>query len=267
MASSSIARPIEYTIVMFLTRLARGLLGGVGDLCYPGGCAVCDRFCDGSGPLCPSCAEQLIALADEPACERCAKPVATHGSPCPWCLGKGIHPYKTIVRLGEYAEPLRLLIQQVKYHRQWPLGEILGDWLWRQQRVRDLLQRSPHIVAVPLHLFRHVWRGYNQSGIVARRLAQLSGVKVIRPLVRIRNTETQTHLRSQQARYENVRGAFALLNARAVRGRHIVVIDDVMTTGSTLRAVARTLRQAKPASLSAIVLAVADPKRRDFQAI
>ena len=72
---------------------------------------------------------------------------------------------------------------------------------------------------------------------------------------------------SAQAREENLRDAFGLVNSRRVSGKHVVIVDDVMTTGATLRAVARALRPAKPASLSALLLAVADPKSQDFQKI
>jgi predicted amidophosphoribosyltransferase len=77
----------------------------------------------------------------------------------------------------------------------------------------------------------------------------------------------QTQLHSKERRLQNLREAFGVVNPRAVTNAHVVVIDDVMTTGATLRSVARTLNGAKPASLSAIVLAVADPRRRDFQFI
>jgi predicted amidophosphoribosyltransferase len=72
---------------------------------------------------------------------------------------------------------------------------------------------------------------------------------------------------SAAEREENMRDAFALLSPRAVRGKHVVVADDVMTTGATLKAFAQTLRPARPKSLCAIVLAVADPKGKDFQSI
>ena len=85
--------------------------------------------------------------------------------------------------------------------------------------------------------------------------------------MRLRNTQTQIHIHSIAEREKNVRGAFALVNAKSIEGKHVLVIDDVLTTGATLQSAARELERAKPASLCALTIAIADPKRRDFQSI
>ena len=127
------------------------------------------------------------------------------------------------------------------------------------------MPESDVVVPVPLHRLRQIGRGYNQAEVVARRLASRCRKKLARPVVRLRNTESQTNMPSATQREQNMRDAFALLEDRHVRGKHVVVVDDVMTTGATLRAVAQALRPARPASLCAVVLAVADPKGRDFK--
>jgi ComF family protein len=246
-------------------RLARAF-ESVLDLCYPGICARCDRPADRSR-LCPACTAELIALESASACARCAMPLARDGDPCPYCTGSGVHPFDRIVRLGVFDGPLKDLIHRMKYHGDWSLAEALADRLWAQDRVRALLSESDALLAVPLHPLRQIARGYNQAQVIAARLARRGRIRVITPAVRLRNTDTQTQLSSQAGRLDNLKDAFGLVRPRAVTGRRIVLVDDVMTSGATLRSLARALRRAKPASISAIVLAVADPKGRGFEAI
>jgi ComF family protein len=133
--------------------------------------------------------------------------------------------------------------------------------------VKALLSETDLVVSVPLHRLRQISRGYNQADVIARRLASRCRIASARPVIRLRNTESQTNLTSAAQREQNMRDAFALVNPEHVHARHVVVVDDVMTTGATLRAFARALRPARPASLCAIVIAVADPKGRDFQSV
>ena len=237
------------------------------DFCYPGACAACGAGTDGAASLCPRCDGALHGLETAPACRSCAKPLAEHGAPCPHCLGDGMPHYERVLRLGVFTDPLKHLVHQLKYRRRWALAEVLADRLFDQERVKGLLAETDVIVPVPLHRLRQISRGYNQAEVVARRLAWRCGLPVARPVVRLRNTESQTNMTSAAEREENMRDAFALLSPRAVRGKHVVVVDDVMTTGATLKSFARTLRPARPASLCAVVVAVADPKGRDFKSI
>ncbi len=234
--------------------------------CYPGVCACCNEASEASWAICENCGDELHALESAPACERCAAPTASAGAPCARCLGKGIYPFDKILRLGNFTDPLKAFIHQIKYHQRWPLAENLADRLLAQERVKGLLMETQCLVAVPLHRWRQVWRGYNQSEVIASRLGKRCGIRLAHPIVRLRSTETQTHF-ARSRREENVRHAFGLSAGRAIRHKHVVVIDDVMTSGATLQEVGRTLLEASPASLCAIVLAVADPKGRDFEVI
>lgn len=257
---------IRLSPVGWVTVLNRQLSGlktlaeGVGDLLYPGACAACEAFCDASGPLCDDCARQLHEQERAPACHRCAMPVAVEGAPCPWCVGKGRYPYRRILRLGVFQEPLRKLIHQMKYNRRWPLAEILARRLLDRPEVREVLAEAERIVAVPLHWRRHFHRGYNQAEVIARQLARNSHARVVSAVQRIRDTESQTIHPSRAARAENVRGAFELTRAKAIAGRRVVVVDDVMTSGATLIEVGRALKAARPARLDALVLAIADAR-------
>ena len=245
------------------------LLQHVLDFCYPDHCPVCSEACpDGSPhPFCDDCHAKLAAVESAPACERCAKPLAYDRAPCPYCAGRGWRPYERVVALGIFNDPLKHLVHRVKYHRQWPLAEVLADRLLAQERAKGLLTETDVLVPVPLHPIRHIARGYNQAELIARRLAWHCDVPVAWPVVRVRHTETQTHIRSRAKRVQNLRDAFGLVDPRKVAGKHVVVVDDVTTTGATLRAFARALQPARPASISALVLAIADPRGKDIEVI
>jgi ComF family protein len=240
------------------------------DFCYPRSCAVCERPGQSDLEICSECLEELRKLEFGAACEFCALPVAETGALCPHCQGKGVHPFATIVRLGVFKDPIRHLIHQIKYHGRWTLAEFLAERLLAQEPVKGLLTQTDLLIPVPLHPWRQMSRGYNQAEIVARRLKKLCkphGPRFCDAMVRLKNTETQTHLHSREDRHENLRDAFGLLKPRAVRGKHVVLIDDVMTTGATLYWAARAIKEAEPASISAIVISVADPRGMDFEAI
>jgi ComF family protein len=240
------------------------------DFCYPGTCAACNSSCGGATMLCGDCRLKLTRLEMAPACDRCARPIPEFLAPCAHCTGDGISPYDKIVRLGVFDDPLKAIIHQMKYHRRWPLAEVLADRLLHHENVKGLLSetkpRETRLVPIPLYHWRQVSRGYNQSEVIARRIGKECKFKLVQPVIRLRHTETQTHL-SRTKRVENLKDAFALTNARGVKGKHVIVVDDVMTTGATLQSVGRLIKQAEPATLCAIVVAVADPRHRDFQAI
>jgi ComF family protein len=240
------------------------IVGGVLDLCFPWSCAVCKASYEGAGPVCGDCDAKLRELEDEPHCGVCASPLPMAGSPCPYCMGKGPVNFERVVRLAAYADPLRELIIQLKYHRKWGLGEGLANRLLEHERAKELLQETEReggvLVPVPLHWKRHFLRWYNQAEVIARQLGGRCGIPVARPVKRIKPTEAQTHLHSRAQREQNLRDAFGLIDPAPVAGKHVVIVDDVWTTGATMQALARVLKKAKPASISAIVLAVADPK-------
>ena len=251
-------------VASVLRRSARDLI----DLCYPGTCAACAALTpDGRDVLCAACLNELATLEAAPACPMCASPIARRGETCPRCDGRGIRPFAGVVRLGSFVDPLRHLVHGLKFAGRWPLAETLADRLLGLDRVAALLANTDALVPVPLHPLRQVARGYNQAEVLARRLGKSRGIPLLRPADRVRRTAPQSGQLSRAARARNVKNAFKLKDARGLTGQHLVLIDDVMTTGATLRALGRVLRVARPASLSVLVIATADPKGRDFKVI
>ncbi|MBC8105518.1 MAG: ComF family protein [Anaerolineae bacterium] len=194
-------------------------------------------------------------------------PVVEIEDPCAHCLGEGVPHFERVTRLGVFDDPLKHLIHQMKYHRRWPIAEMLARRLVGHEPVKALLSETDVLVPVPLHPFRQISRGYNQAEVLAQTIGRECGIRVAKPLARVRRTPMQTAMPSQTQRMENLKDAFLLVNQKQVREKNVVLIDDVMTTGATLQSAARVLVDAKPASLCALVIAVADPKHHDFQSI
>lgn len=160
------------------------------------------------------------------------------------------------------------MVHEMKYRHRWPVAEILADAMYAEPRIRKLLDETDVLIPIPLHWSRQIQRGYNQADTLARRLARrCRSVSVEYPIVRLKNTSAQTQVRSAADRAANLRFAFGLIDGRSISGKRVALVDDVVTTGSTLKAAARAVREASPASISAIAVAVADPKRRDFQTV
>ena len=148
--------------------------------------------------------------------------------------------------------PIQSIIHNFKYGSMPTLARSFG------RSMKDLQPSNIDIVVpVPLHRTRMAERGYNQAEALAIGLAQNDRRRIVAALKRTRPTPSQTHLTIPE-RIENVRGAFALTSdAKKLRDKNILIVDDVMTTGSTLAAVAETLLSAHPKSVSTLTLAAA----------
>ncbi|HEV2448644.1 MAG TPA: ComF family protein, partial [Candidatus Sulfopaludibacter sp.] len=156
---------------------------------------------------------------------------------------------------GSYEGVLRELIHLFKYGRVKTLAEPLGGML-AAALPRD--ERFDAVTAVPLHWRRRWQRGFNQSELLARVVARRTGIAAVSALRRIRATEAQAGL-SNAGRRRNVAAAFgARRRAGALAGRRILLIDDVMTTGSTAAACARALKRAGAARVALLTVARVD---------
>lgn len=240
------------------------LVGDVWHALLPTQCVVCEAVHRRAAPLCERCEEQLRELSSSLSCPRCGKPLPDPEQPCGWCRGAGVRPFRRVARLAVYAEPLRSLIHAMKFHGRWWVARDLAERLRRKPEVSALLAQADIVTAVPLHWRRQVQRGFNQSELMARALERR---KFRRVLVRLMPTPPQSLQDSRASRLKNLRDAFALVKPAAVADKRIVLVDDVMTTGATLRSAARALQVGRPSSISAVVVAVADPKGRDFRSL
>jgi competence protein ComFC len=150
---------------------------------------------------------------------------------------------------------LRDLIHRFKYSRQYYLRRLLVDYLVEAMQ-DDRIRASPfhYFVPVPLHSTRLRERGFNQADALAETLSKRTRLPILRCIERRRYTNTQTRF-DRVERMQNLRDAFALRKNSNVRGKHLVLLDDVLTTGSTLHECALVLRAAGAESVRAITVA------------
>jgi ComF family protein len=222
-------------------RLRNALL----DMLYPPRCVSCGL----SGPWwCSACTAQ-VQVIDRAVCPRCGRPQA--GSVvCPQCRHSPLE-IDGIRSAVMFQGPLREAIHHLKYNGRISLAEPLGKFLIECWRASDL--PAEVIVPVPLHEARLRERGYNQSALLARELARASGLPIMEDAVRrVKATVPQVTLNAVERR-ANVHEAF-LARADLVRGRRVLLVDDVCTTGATLEACSRALGQAGAASVWALTL-------------
>ena len=230
---------------------------GLADVLYPAHCLGCGLPIAGeTGVVCPACRAKLID-ENERRCPRCAGLVgsdAVKGS-CPDCRRSPGFRFGTAAAVGIYDGDLRELVLEFKYRRAWSVGRHLARELAGAVRRRGLHERDPVVVAVPLHWWKRLKRGFNQAERLAEHLSDDLGLRCARgALVAVRPTADQIGLMRAERR-RNVQGAFRVRRPGAVADRHVLLVDDVMTTGATLNECTRVLKAAGARSVSVAIAA------------
>lgn len=214
------------TAISLLTRLF--------DLLSPRKCPGCGRrLTTAEWPVCDSCmlGMPLTPFLHAPERNRMARVF--------W----GVVPLERAAALFFYeagTEPA-MIIHTMKYHGQRQLAEQFGELLAKRLSAADFFQDIDAIIPVPLTRQRQRERGYNQSEYLARGISRVTGLPVMLHVLRRELFRgSQTHL-SAVERWKNVEDAFRLTDGRELRGKHVLLVDDVMTTGATLTACATAL--------------------------
>lgn len=244
------------------TRHRRRRSAGLASLIWPQRSLITNREVPGPGALEPELWAKLHFLSD-PVCARCGTPfdiAVDVAQVCGACLA---HPpvYDRARAALIYGDVSRDLVLGLKYQgRRDGLGVLAG---WMASAGKELLTDADLIVPVPLHYFRLVRRGFNQSVWLGAALSRSSGVKLsVDALKRVKSTPIQGGL-SADGRRRNVQGAFKVRRSRErlVKDQKILLVDDVLTTGATAEACTRALRRAGAACVDVITLArVAGPR-------
>lgn len=208
------------------------------NMVLPASCALCGSGC--TDILCNDC--QTRHLTDRVGrCLRCAIDLAGPGSVCGRCMTTP-PAFDATCAATDYLPPVDLLVLRLKFGAQLPLAAAFAAALLKrlkQQRLDD----CDLVVPVPLSAERLAARGFNQALEIARPLARALGLPLAgQACVRVRDTAPQSLLAPTE-RQGNMRGAFAVRERSAIRGRRVLVIDDVMTTGHTLDSFAACLKR------------------------
>lgn len=219
-------------------------------LFFPQLCGACGRnLYSGENELCKSC---LYKLPYTQFHEDAANPVARQF----W----GRIP---LVQASAYLHfhkggRVQQLMHQLKYRNRQALAELLGELYGNQLRLSEQFIKPDVLIPVPLHPKKMKKRGYNQSECIARGMARALELELdVRSLKRDIATATQTK-KSRFVRYENMEGAFKLSEPEALQQRHVLLVDDVITTGATLEACANCLLQVPDLKVSIAALAYAE---------
>jgi ComF family protein len=224
-------------------------------------CLACRKPAGADGGLCPKC-WQGAGFIERPYCERLGTPFAYDSgmpliSPAAFADPPAFDRARAVMRFSDVA---RDLVHLLKYGDRLDLVKPFASWMARAGD--ELLHEADALVPVPLHWTRLFQRRFNQSAELARAISRRKSISVIDDaLERVRATPPQVGL-ARDERAKNVHGAFSIgKSARSkVKGKRIVLIDDVLTTGATANSCARVLRRAGAARIDVLTLTrVVDP--------
>jgi ComF family protein len=229
------------------------------DLFFPPVCAFCEAPVDGSdASLCDACCDSLDAVS-EPICAQCGLPVpglaALGSGSCGRCLADPPR-YDRARYAVHYQGAVRDALLRFKFagalHVAKALSQILIEAFRRNFHHPDF----DLIVPVPIHRKRLVHRGFNQVVVLAEKLSQDTGIPLDRTsFKKTKDTPPQVGL-TRPARVKNLRGSFGIQRSNRIRGRKVLLVDDVATTGSTIAEAAKTIMRGGAARVDVLVLAV-----------
>src|SRR5216117_1196167 len=232
------------------------LLQSAVSLLYPPGCTICGKSIRAGEYLCDQCETKAVQIVAQ-FCQKCSEPfegaIATAFT-CANCTHRTIY-FDAAVAAYRGRGIVRQIIHEFKYGRQIHLRHLVARWL--NSALDDERLRQSHfdvIVPVPLQPTRQRERGFNQAGLLAELLSAQTSIRCKPLLERTRYTTTQTAL-DRSERMENLHNAFRLRKNANVRGLRVLLVDDVLTTGSTLNECARILKRGGAFSVHAVTAA------------
>ncbi|GMG85786.1 ComF family protein [Biformimicrobium ophioploci] len=220
-----------------------------------GQCCFCQVIPAGSAGLCPICTGLLPHLLNQ--CQRCALPLASpEDSHCPQCLSQPPE-LDSAYAAFLYGYPVNRMVAAFKYRNQLAAGRALSLTLAQHIAEQPALADVDYLLPVPMHWGKQLRRGFNQAELVARDLGKVLGLRLQANLIKARRRKAAQQQLDKLQRRRNLQGVFYIPanRAGAIAGRHILLVDDVITTGATLNTLAWLLKLAGAHRVSACALA------------
>lgn len=227
------------------------------NLILPPKCICCGKIIYEENGLCASCF-QKVTFVTTPYCKRCGLPFENAFQNKNLLCAKCANDKKPVLQMSrsalKYDDLLKKNILAFKFRDQTQYAAVFAKFM--KVAGKDIFESGADIlIPVPLHYKRLVKRRYNQSALLAEALSRLTGLPADTvSLVKIKHTKPQVFY-SGRARVKNVKGVFAVRDKMQIKGKRIVLIDDVMTTGSTLKECAKVLREAGAQSVCSLTVA------------
>lgn len=239
----------------FISALEK-VLGSLAALAFPARCVTCRRDLDWPlrGPICDACLNSFPSIS-QPFCPRC-------GFPYPRSAAQGLcgpcqqnrWRFRLARAAGPYEGALRESLLQFKFGGRYRLGSVLGRFAFEGSIGSGELPVPEAVVPVPLNRRRRRERGYNQAELLARAIAKAAGVPVVEMLVKVKDRPPQAELEASR-RWRNAAGAYKARIPESLRGKDILLVDDVLTTGATVETCVRALVRSGSGSVDVLTVA------------
>ncbi len=251
--SGAVVHAIQQNPLAILVGSSAELMTG---LVYPPECVVCEAETPLGARLCATCEGHLVSM--KYCCQRCSMPLpdVIPNNDCIHCR-KAHWKFSRVVALGAYRGKLREAVILCKQFPNDALRHALG--LHLVDRVRHWIplidEQQPIIIPIPYHWSRSLTRRVPTAFNLADVMSRASGWPMVASLVRRTRPTRKQSMLSAHERIKNVRGAFKRVGSQSLEGRHVLLVDDVLTSGATADEVARQLKLAKPADITMVVIA------------
>ena len=227
-----------------IKRMVECVISEAKDFVFPRRCPVCDTILPWhKGKICAGCYHRLVYIK-EPRCKKCGRHI---GQPeQEYCLdcSRKTHWFESGIALLEHTGDGKKAVYAVKYHHRQEYVDFFTDELVRRFREDIAWFHADVLIPVPLHRKKQIRRGFNQAAVIAGMLGKKTGIPVEpKALVRTVNTKPQKECDDHERR-KNLEKAFRIRKGIRLQGKNVILVDDIYTTGSTIDACAKVLKEA-----------------------